>query len=189
VRSYAVVVVAVRRGLMAEVDSWSDVEIPEPFVRFFRAEYPAVVALVFGLSGSRAAAEDVAQEAFLRAHRDWRRVEAMDSPEGWVRRVAINLATSRWRRLRAETSALARLSPPVSFVPPDDHLSVFWEEVRRLPSRQAQAVTLHYLEDMPIDEIAAVLKVAEGTVKALLSQGRERLRRQLIAKGLVDGEV
>lgn len=68
-------------------------------------------------------------------------------------------------------------------------MSVFWEEVRRLPSRQAQAVTLHYLEDMPVDEIAAVLKVADGTVKALLSQGRERLRRQLIAKGLVDGEV
>jgi RNA polymerase sigma-70 factor (ECF subfamily) len=113
----------------------------------------------------------------------------MASPEGWVRRVAINLATSRWRRLRAETSALARLSSPVSFVPPDHHLSAFWDEVRRLPARQAQAVTLHYLEDMPVADIAAVLKVAEGTVKALLSQGRERLRRQLIAKGLVDGEV
>jgi RNA polymerase sigma-70 factor (ECF subfamily) len=173
---------------MAEVDSWSDVEIPEPFVRFFRAEYPAVVTLVYGLSGSRAAAEDVAQEAFLRAHRDWRRVEAMDSPEGWIRRVAINLATSRWR-LRAEASALARLSPPASFIPPDEHTLVFWEEVRRLPSRQAQAVTLHYLEDMSVDQIAAVLRVAEGTVKALLSQGRERLRRQLIAKGLVDGEI
>ena len=123
---------------MAEVDSWSDVEIPEPFVRFFRAEYPAVVTLVYGLSGSRAAAEDVAQEAFLRAHRDWRRVEAMDSPEGWIRRVAINLATSRWRRLRAEASAFARLSPPASFVPPDEASSVFWEEVRRLPSRQAK---------------------------------------------------
>jgi len=189
VRSYAVIVVAVRRGLMAEVDSWSGVEIPEPFVRFFRAEYSAVVSLVYGLSGSRAAAEDITQEAFLRAHRDWKRVEAMDSPQGWVRRVAINLATSRWRRLRAEAAALARLSPPTSFVPPDDRMSAFWDEVRRLPTRQAQAVTLHYLEDMPVDEIAAVLDIATGTVKALLSQGRERLRRQLIAKGLVDDEV
>jgi len=189
VRSYAVIVVAVRRGLMAEVDSWSGVEIPEPFVRFFRAEYSAVVSLVYGLSGSRAAAEDIAQEAFLRAHRDWKRVEAMDSPEGWVKRVAMNLATSRWRRLRAEAAALARLSPPTAFVPPDDRMSAFWDEVRRLPTRQAQAVTLHYLEDMPVDEIAAVLDIANGTVKALLSQGRERLRRQLIAKGLVDDEV
>lgn len=174
---------------MAEVDSWSDVEIPEPFVRFFRDEYSAVVSLVYGLSGSRATAEDVAQEAFLRAHRDWKRVEGMDSPEGWIRRVAVNLATSRWRRLRAEASALARLSPPVSIVTPDDRMSAFWEEVRRLPARQAQAVTLHYLEDMSVDEIAVVLEIADGTVKALLSQGRERLRRQLIAKGLVDDEV
>jgi RNA polymerase sigma-70 factor (ECF subfamily) len=174
---------------MAEVDSWSDVEIPEPFVRFFRAEYRAVVSLVYGLSGSRAAAEDVAQEAFLRAHRDWGRVESMVSPEGWVRRVAINLAMSRWRRLKAEASALTKLAPPISFVPPDDQFSPFWEEVRRLPARQAQAVTLHYVEDMSVGEIASVLQVAEGTVKALLSQGRERLRRQLTAKGLVDGEV
>lgn len=174
---------------MAEVDPGSDVEIPEPFVRLFRAEYSAVVSLVYGLSGSRAAAEEIAQEAFLRAHRDWKRVEAMDSPEGWVRRVAVNLATSRWRRLRAEASALARLSPPASFVPPDGRMSAFWEEVRRLPTRQAQAVTLHYLEDMSVDEIAVVLEIANGTVKALLSQGRERLRRQLISKGLVDGEV
>jgi DNA-directed RNA polymerase specialized sigma24 family protein len=42
---------------------------------------------------------------------------------------------------------------------------------------------------MAVDQIAAVLGVADGTVKALLSQGRERLRRQLIAKGLVDDEV
>lgn len=174
---------------MSKVDSWSDIEIPEPFVRFFRDEFPAVVALVYGLSGSRAAAEDVAQEAFLRAHREWKRVEAMDSPGGWVRRVAINQATSYWRRLKAEASALARLSPPISFVPPEDHLSQFWEEVRRLPTRQAQVVALHYLEDMPVAEIAAVLEVADGTVKALLSQGRERLRRQLVAKGLVDREV
>lgn len=174
---------------MPEVDRWSDVEIPEPFARFFRSEYPAVVSLVYGLSGSRAAAEDVAQEAFLRAHRDWPRVESMDSPEGWVRRVAMNLARSRWRRLRAETMAMAKLSTPVSFVPPDDHSGMFWEEVRRLPARQAEVVALKYLEGLEVAEIGSVLGVAEGTVKALLHQGRERLRRQLIAKGLVDGEV
>jgi len=55
---------------MAETEQWSDVEIPEPFTRFFRAEYSAVVALAYGLSGSRSAAEDIAQEAFLPAYRD-----------------------------------------------------------------------------------------------------------------------
>ncbi|MGF1617172.1 MAG: RNA polymerase sigma factor [Acidimicrobiia bacterium] len=120
---------------MTEVDSLSDVEVPEPFVRFFRAEYSAVVSLVYGLSGSGAAAEDVAQEAFLRAQRDWAVVQSMDSPEAGVRRVAVNLATSRWRRLRTEASALARLSPPISFVPPDDEHLAFWEEGEPHPSQ------------------------------------------------------
>lgn len=171
---------------MAEADQWSDVEVPEPFSQFFRAEYSAVVAIVYGVSGSGPAAEDIAQEAFLRAHRDWDRLQAMDSPGAWVRRVAMNLARSRWRRLRAEAAAVARLSPPPVFVPPDGAAAAFWEEVRRLPNRQAQAVTLRYLEDLTVAEISYVMEVAEGTAKALLHQGRERLRRQLVAKGLVD---
>lgn len=173
---------------MAEADQWSDVEVPEPFSQFFRAEYSAVVAIVYGVSVSRAAAEDIAQEAFLRAHREWDRVEAMDSPGAWVRRVAMNLARSRWRRMKAEAAALTRLSAP-GFVPPDGPALEFWEEVRRLPTRQAQAVTLRYLEDQTVREVGEVLGVAEGTAKALLHQGRERLRRQLVAKGLVDDEV
>lgn len=63
---------------MTEAELSSDVEVPEPFVQFFRAEYAAVVSLVYGLSGSRAAAEDIAQEAFLRVHRNWADVRAMD---------------------------------------------------------------------------------------------------------------
>jgi RNA polymerase sigma factor (sigma-70 family) len=74
-------------------------------------------------------------------------------------------------------------------MPPEDHLSAFWEEVRRLPTRQAQVITLRYLEDMQVAQIGSVLGLSEGTVKALLFQARERLRRQLIAKGLVDDEV
>ena len=56
-----------------------------------------MVALTWALSGNRWAAEDLAQEAFVRAHRDWNSVEQMDSPNAWVRRVAINLARSRFR--------------------------------------------------------------------------------------------
>jgi len=111
----------------------------------------------------------------------------MESPQGWVRRVAINLAHSRWRRLRAEAMAKLRSQPAdESTAAPEPDLDVFWSEVRRLPRRQAQALALHYVEDLSVAEIAAVLDVAEGTVKALLHQGRERLRRQLSAKGIVD---
>ncbi len=173
---------------MVEADGFPEVRVPGSFELLYQRDYAAVVGLVYGLTGSRWVAEDLAQEAFLRAHRDWPRVEAMDSPGGWVRRVALNLARSRWRRLRIETMARLRTDSEAhsAHIDPDPESEVFWDEVRRLPARQAQAIALHYVEDLPVSEIAELLGVAEGTVKALLHQGRERLHRQLSAKGLLD---
>lgn len=173
---------------MAESDGLPEVRVPGSFELLYQADYAAVVGLVYGMTGSLWVAEDLAQEAFLRAHRDWERVGGMASPGGWVRRVALNLARSRWRRLRSETLARLRIAPPdhVSDPLPNSQVEEFWAEVRRLPSRQAQAVALHYVEQLSVAEIAETLDVAEGTVKALLHQGRERLRRQLLAKGMID---
>lgn len=173
---------------MAESDGFPEVRIPGAFELLYQRDYAAVVGLVYGLTGSRWVAEDLAQEAFLRAHRDWANVGDMKSPGGWVRRVALNLARSRWRRLRSETMARIRAAGPAetSNPAPDSESEAFWREVRSLPTRQAQAVALYYVEDLSVVEVAEVLGVADGTVKALLHQGRERLRRQLIARGLVD---
>lgn len=173
---------------MAESDAVSEVRVPGSFEQLYQSDYSAVVGLVYGLTGSRWVAEDLTQEAFLRAHRDWARVGQMASPGGWVRRVALNLARSRWRRLRSEAVAKLALSfdEDSSGSPSGLETEEFWAEVRRLPTRQAQAVTLRYVEDRSVGEIANVLGVAEGTVKALLHQGRERLSRQLLAKGMID---
>jgi RNA polymerase sigma-70 factor, ECF subfamily len=166
------------------------VQVPSAFETLYREEYRRVVALVYGLSGSTAVAEDLAQEAFLRAHADWSNVAHLTSPSAWVRRVAVNLAMSRFRRLRSETAALLRLVPTPSSVETTgaDH-EAFWREVRKLPRRQAQAIALRYIDELSVTEIAGVLDVATGTVKALLHQGRSRLGRQLSAKGLVDNET
>jgi RNA polymerase sigma-70 factor (ECF subfamily) len=68
-----------------------------------------VVELAYALSGNRAGAEDIAQEAFLRAHRDRQRVGRYRYPGAWVRRAAANLATSAVRRQLIEARALARV--------------------------------------------------------------------------------
>jgi RNA polymerase sigma-70 factor, ECF subfamily len=73
-------------------------EPPGGFEHFYLREYRGVVELAYALSGNRAGAEDIAQEAFLRAHRDWPRVGHYQHPGAWVRRVAANLATSTVRR-------------------------------------------------------------------------------------------
>lgn len=154
------------------------------FDAFYRDRYRPVVALVYALTGSRWSAEDLAQEAFLRAHRDWNRVGSMASPDGWVRRVAVNLAMSRFRRLRSEAAARLRLTAHTpALQPPTAEADAFWAEVRRLPRRQSQVIALHYLDDLSTAEIAGVLRIAEGTVRALLTQGRERLSSRLQAGG------
>jgi RNA polymerase sigma-70 factor, ECF subfamily len=111
------------------------------FEYFYLQEYPKVVALAYALSGTRTGAEDIAQEAFLRAYRDWDQVGSYEYRVAWVRRVAANLATSGLRRRLVEARALTRLAgrwePAVDPLPAEN--AEFWAAVRALPSRQAQA--------------------------------------------------
>jgi RNA polymerase sigma-70 factor (ECF subfamily) len=150
------------------------------FDAFYEREYAAMVALAFVLSGSRWAAEDLVQEAFLAAHRDWERVGAFDRPGAWLRQVVMNRSASAFRRRVVEAKALARMAlgqtPTVSEMPVES--IDFWQAVRSLPRRQAQVITLHYLEDRPVVEIADILGTAEGTVKKHLYDGRQTLARR-----------
>ncbi len=150
------------------------------FEHFYRSEYRAVVGLAYALSGSRIAAEDLAQDAFVAAHKAWDRVGRYDKPEAWVRRVVSNLSVSAFRTKVREAKALARLKRPGAYLPSlpaEDH--EFWKAVRALPRRQAQSIALHYLEDRPVAEIAEILGCAEGTVKVHLHKGRETLSGRL----------
>ena len=151
------------------------------FEEFYEREFPSVVGLAYALSGSRSGAEDIAQEAFLVAHRDWDRVGTYVRPEVWVRRVVANLSVSLFRRKLVEAKMLARMAlgytPALPELSPDD--AEFWRAVRSLPRRQAQVITLHYLEDLPVAEVAEILGTAEGTVKKHLYDGRQALARRL----------
>jgi len=159
----------------------SPLPAPRPFEDFYRKEFPAVVGLAYALSGSRAGAEDLAQEAFLAAYRSWPRVSGFDKPEAWVRRVVANKSVSFIRRRVVETRGLARLAlrrePALPGLEAED--AEFWAAVRSLPKRQAQVVALHYLEDLPVSRIAEILDVAEGTVKAHLHAARGALAAKL----------
>lgn len=154
----------------------------EPFDAFYAREYAPLVRLAYVLSGSALAAEDLAQEALVRAHRDWATVGGYDRPGAWVRRVCTNLAISARRRRAAERRALDRLggrreAAAVRELEPAD--AEFWAEVRRLPRRQGQIVALHYLEDRPLDEIAVVVGLAPSSVRVELHRARRRLAQRL----------
>ena len=79
------------------------------FEELYRSDYRRLVALAHGLSGSRSAAEELAQEAFLAAHRRWDEIGTYADPAAWLRHVVVNRAVSVVRRRVAEGLALARL--------------------------------------------------------------------------------
>lgn len=148
------------------------------FTTFYRRELPRLVTLAAAIAGTTAA-EEIAQEALLRAHRSWRRISGFDKPGAWARRVTINLATSDRRRRRAETRAVARVAQRRSLDAPPPEVDGFWQLVRELPPRQAAAVALHYLDDLSVAEMAEALGCAEGTAKAHLHKARRALASRL----------
>jgi RNA polymerase sigma-70 factor (sigma-E family) len=152
----------------------------ESFDAFYAREYCSLVALAHALTGSRAHAEDIAQEAMLAAYRRWDGVALLDAPAGWVRRVCANISTSFVRRRVVEARAAVRLrSNRTEVTEFEDDDAEFWAVVRRLPRRQMQCVALRYVCGYTVAEIAVVLGCADGTVKAHLARARSTLARRL----------
>jgi RNA polymerase sigma-70 factor (ECF subfamily) len=150
------------------------------FDDFYRSEYRHVLGLAFVLTGNQWVAQDTAQYAFTAAFRHWRSIVAYDSPGAWVRRVTCNRAASVLRRRVREAKALMRLAAwTQTHIELEEGDEAFWQAVRRLPPRQAQAVALYYLEDYSVRKIAEVLDCSEGTVKTHLSRARNAVARQL----------
>jgi len=162
------------------------VRAAEPFEGFFRREFPRMVAVAYAISGSRWAAEELAQEACLRAFKSWDSVSRYDKPGAWLRRVTINLANSFLRRRVSEMKALERhLVGGVEVV--DSHPAEeaeFWDQVKALPRRQREAIVLHYVDGVDTGEIADVLDISESTVRTHLQRGRETLVRRVDSGGL-----
>lgn len=152
----------------------------ESFETFYKREVDAVVGLAFVLSGSRSGAEDLAQEGFLAAYRHWNRIGSFDDPGAWVRRVVSNRAVSRFRRRQAEAKALLRItSPTFEILSIRQESKVVWEQVRRLPKRQAQVIALRYLDERSIADIARILECSENTIKTHLQRAKNTLSERL----------
>jgi RNA polymerase sigma-70 factor, ECF subfamily len=154
---------------------WEVRVTPDEFDAFYEGSARRLIGQVYAMTGDLAEAQDLVQEAFVRAWDKGRRLDAVDNPEAWVRTVAVRLATSRWRRTRTAAKAYRRHGPP-----PDtpahspDHVAVV-AALAQIPEAQRIAVVLHHLCDLSVDQVAAETGVPSGTVKARLSRGRAAL--------------
>jgi RNA polymerase sigma-70 factor (ECF subfamily) len=157
------------------------------FEEFYSRSYRPLMRVLLPLVVDVHAAEDVAQEAFLRAYRDWARLSTYDDPAAWLYRVAIRLAVSRWRRLRSAAAALVRYGPSVPVEGPDGVAVAVFAALAQLPLAQRQVLVMHHMLGVPIADIAAELAVPVGTVKARLFRGRAALAPLLADLEVVDG--
>ena len=149
------------------------------FEEFYAASYKRLLRQLYAITGDLPEAEDAVQEAFIRAADHWARVRAYDLPEAWVRKVALNLVRQRSRSLRRRALALIRLGPPPAVPELSPDSLALAAALRDLPIGQRQAVVLHYLAGLPVEQVVAQLGLSNQAVKSRLFRARAALSRRL----------
>ena len=144
------------------------------FDDWYAEAYPRLVAQLTALTGDRTQAQDVVQEAFIRASE--RRVDLPTRGErdAWIRTTAYRLSVSAWRRLRRGRELASSVAMTAEPGLSEDRADLF-AALQRLPREQRQALVLHYFADRTVAQIADEIGAPEGTVKARLHRGRAAL--------------
>ncbi|MEN0647637.1 RNA polymerase sigma factor SigW [Caldifermentibacillus hisashii] len=154
-----------------------------------------VFQLCFQMLGNSHEAEDISQEAFIRAYINIERYNIDRKFSTWLYRIATNLCIDRIRKKKpdyyldaevAGTEGLTLYSQiPASQLAPDEEVSkielqeIIQNEILKLPEKYRAVIVLKYIEELPLLEISKILDLPIGTVKTRIHRGREALRKQL----------
>lgn len=153
---------------------------PDDLVAFCEVQRPRLVGMLGLHCGDPDVAEELAQDAIAKACEKWTKVREMEFPEAWISKVALNLATSYFRRRAAESRAKKRIqgqSHETLSAPSTAWAVEVRKAVASLPPRQRSALVLRYYLDMSIIETAQLMDCSEGTVKALTHKASRTLQR------------
>lgn len=143
------------------------------FAAFYTATYGELAGYGWSLTGDAAAGDELAQEAMTRVYARW---GLMRDPRPYAYRVVTNLVRDGWRAQARERSHWDALVADDTVAGPD---SSTLDAVRRLSPALREAVLLHYYADLPVDEVARVLRRPVGTVKRRLFDARTALAAAL----------
>jgi RNA polymerase sigma-70 factor (sigma-E family) len=150
------------------------------FSEFFAGQYARLCWLGYLLTGSRAEAEELAQEALVRTWWRWRLVRRPHDPASYARKVLLNRRRSLLRRAAVEARSLARARDEQTAAPAgDERAMVLWQAVQALPARQRAVLVLRFHEDLTEAQVARLLGLPLGTVKSLGHRALARLRERL----------
>jgi RNA polymerase sigma-70 factor (ECF subfamily) len=160
-------------GVDADLEREFEFRLAESSTLTFRVAYAVL--------RNRADAEEVAQEAFVRAHRRFAQLRDRERFRSWLVRIAWRLALDRQRadrrRKTREDAHVARSRLGTSTV--DPRVEALWNAVDLLPEKLRMVIVLANVEGHDVHEIAELLRLPEGTVKSRLFLARQRLKDQL----------
>lgn len=162
---------------MEQAEALGRSRLGELYVRYA----PEGIRLGYLLTGDRALAEDLVQEAFARFAG---RLTYLRDPEAfgpYLRRTIINLSRSHFRRRRVERAYVERIArtPQRAATPNDELDQTMHEALLRLPVRQRAALVLRFYEDLSDVQTAEIMRCRPGTVRSLVSRGMTTLRAEL----------
>lgn len=147
------------------------------FTEFVRAHSASLFRTAFLMTGDYQRSEDLLQTTLVRVYQRWPRVDAMDRPVGYARKVLVSQAASWWRSRSSHESPLVLRDEPGwggSMDQVAEH-ELVWKAVLSLPPRQRAVTVLRYYEDLTEADIAETLGMAPGTVKSHSHAAARRL--------------
>jgi len=148
--------------------------------------------VAFSVLRHRQDAEDVAQEAFVRAHRSFHKLRDRSSFRAWLVRMTWRLAVDRFRSNRRRTVRELHVTttPGVNVletVEASERAAQLWRAIDALPEKLRTVLVLAAIEGHDLREVAALLALPEGTVKSRLFAARQKLKDQLEMMGMGGG--
>ncbi|HEX7064107.1 MAG TPA: RNA polymerase sigma factor SigW [Bacillales bacterium] len=154
-----------------------------------------VYQICFRMVGNRQEAEDLGQEAFLRAYLNIDSYDSSKKFSSWLFRIATNLSIDRLRKKKPDYHLDAEIAGSEGLtmysrlaadgdLPEDQVVSLelqetIQEEIMQLPPKYRSAIIMKYIEDLSLKEIGEVLNIPVPTVKTRIHRGREALRKRL----------
>jgi RNA polymerase sigma-70 factor (ECF subfamily) len=173
-----------RRKLLSAIEEPA-IAIPDELEQAFRAHHGLVFRTAYRITGNAGDAEDVLQTVFLRMLRRRRNADPLESPEGYLRRAAINAALDviRSRQTDHTVPLPEESSDRVPTVPAQADVSGLRQALSRsiaaLKPMQAEIFALRFLEGLSNREIAETLGVSQVRVAVIVHRTRMQLRKEL----------
>lgn len=159
---------------------------PSSIVAVFETEESGLLRYAIGLTGRRAAAEEIVQEAFLRLHRDWTDVE---NPRAWLYRSVRNLALNHLRDRKpdaelTEATVASDDTPPADVLGRHEAVGLMRLALAEIPAEDQRLLRLKYHDDLPYQEISKQTGLSVGNVGYRLHHILKHLATTLRSAGL-----